>query len=164
MVNQTNLFRNKTYYEMLDQEGSKNRNWKGGISQDRTRYKQIETERYPDRVKARDKLRYEVSRGRIIRPTICQRCGGGGLIHAHHHDYSKPFDVEWICKDCHRSIHPTPYPKKSGRDGCVKDSDVSQRRKRESNSLVPGGQPERVGHSATTLSSAQTKKKVSENG
>ncbi len=26
-------------------------------------------------------------------------------VHAHHHDYSKPLDVEWLCKDCHWQQH-----------------------------------------------------------
>ena len=42
--------------------------------------------------------------GRIIKPTCCQRCGikpTSRHLHGHHHDYSKPLDVEWICTTCH---------------------------------------------------------------
>ena len=39
--------------------------------------------------------------GKISRPTLCSKCGGGGEIEGHHADYSKPFDVEWLCKVCH---------------------------------------------------------------
>lgn len=54
------------------------------------------------RQRARRKLNYEIERGRLIRPTSCARCGGdGGLIEAHHRDYSRPLDVEWLCSACH---------------------------------------------------------------
>jgi len=43
----------------------------------------------------------------------CQRCHGkpgkgrrnASLIEAHHNDYSKPLEVVWLCRDCHRLIH-----------------------------------------------------------
>lgn len=52
--------------------------------------------------------------GRLVRPDTCQRCGnnpgldrlGRSLIDAHHSDHSKPLEVEWLCKKCHRSITP----------------------------------------------------------
>lgn len=36
---------------------------------------------------------------------VCQRCGKAGLIHRHHHDYSKPLDVEIVCASCHGKQH-----------------------------------------------------------
>jgi hypothetical protein len=52
--------------------------------------------------------------GKIVRPEACSRCGdkpgrsryGRSRIHAHHHDYSKPLDVEWLCARCHDIVHP----------------------------------------------------------
>lgn len=57
-----------------------------------------------------------IVRGRITRPETCQRCGdkpplakdGRSRIHAHHHDYNKPLDVEWLCAKCHREETPLP--------------------------------------------------------
>ena len=37
---------------------------------------------------------------RIIVPTWCQRCHCVTDLEAHHHDYSKPLAVEWLCSTC----------------------------------------------------------------
>jgi len=63
---------------------------------------------YRARAAVRRKLRDAVEAGRIRRPDLCQRCGGGGPIEAHHTDYSRPFDVEWLCAPCHRQRHQPP--------------------------------------------------------
>src|SRR5580698_1884754 len=49
--------------------------------------------------------------GKLVRPSSCQRCGRISAIHAHHHDYSKPLDVEWLCIYCHELIHHGPPEK-----------------------------------------------------
>lgn len=50
----------------------------------------------------------------ILRPADnCERCGvlgskriGKGIrLQAHHADYSKPLDVEWLCRGCHAKHH-----------------------------------------------------------
>lgn len=46
--------------------------------------------------------------GKIEKPSTCQRCKEptySRRLHAHHHDYAKPLDVEWICAKCHREEH-----------------------------------------------------------
>lgn len=42
-------------------------------------------------------------RGDLI-PQPCKECGADNA-HAHHHDYTKPLDVEWLCAACHRLEH-----------------------------------------------------------
>lgn len=54
-----------------------------------------------ERTKARQKLNNAVISGRIIRPTNCSQCGKLRKITAHHDDYSKPFEVRWLCLECH---------------------------------------------------------------
>ena len=46
--------------------------------------------------------------GAITRPTVCEKCGRQPKRHldAHHADYSKPFEVGWLCRACHTHIHP----------------------------------------------------------
>lgn len=46
-----------------------------------------------------------VCSGRLIRPDSCSRCGSVAPVHAHHADYSKPLEVEWICVPCHGRLH-----------------------------------------------------------
>lgn len=35
----------------------------------------------------------------------CAFCGTAEPVEAHHHDYTKPLDVTWLCKPCHRRFH-----------------------------------------------------------
>lgn len=39
----------------------------------------------------------------------CEGCGEAvddpAELHGHHHDYSMPLDVEWLCRGCHSAIH-----------------------------------------------------------
>lgn len=85
--------------------GDKNPSWKGGISKNHYHYKKLQMERYPERIKARRKLHDAVRSGKIIRG-ICSACGDPNQkAHAHHEDYSKPLDVIWLCRTCHRKEH-----------------------------------------------------------
>lgn len=43
--------------------------------------------------------------GELVRPKSCERCGGGKRIAAHHDDYSKPLQVQWLCSSCHGKRH-----------------------------------------------------------
>ena len=56
-------------------------------------------------VAARRKVSYEVAKGRLTKPDHCQNCGKKTRLEAHHHDYSKPLDVIWVCRPCHNQIH-----------------------------------------------------------
>ena len=35
----------------------------------------------------------------------CEICGATERIHAHHDDYSKPYEIRWLCTVCHRKLH-----------------------------------------------------------
>ena len=57
----------------------------------------------PEKVTARAMVREQVRRGNLIKPDTCERCGVvGESIEASHTDYSKPLDIEWLCRPCHR--------------------------------------------------------------
>lgn len=72
---------------------------------DRSNIRQT-TQEYRDRFRdahsAHSKLRYHITRGNIIKPTACSKCGKEGKIEGSHDDYSKPLEVEWLCVTCHR--------------------------------------------------------------
>lgn len=59
-------------------------------------------DRYPERHKARVAVRLAVKRGQLIRPSVCQSCQSADLVQAHHEDYNKPLDIQWLCSACHR--------------------------------------------------------------
>jgi predicted Zn-ribbon and HTH transcriptional regulator len=46
-----------------------------------------------------------VKSGILVRPAVCEKCGLSENIQAHHEDYSKPLDIEWLCLRCHKGRH-----------------------------------------------------------
>lgn len=77
---------------------------KGGIG-GREIYRNMTDEQRKLREKARKAIANAVQRKRIIKPEVCNSCGVSCNPEAHHSDYSKPFDVLWVCKKCHHEIH-----------------------------------------------------------
>jgi len=47
--------------------------------------------------------------GELVQPSKCSVCGQTsnvvGKLVAHHIDYTRPFDVVWLCKSCHMITH-----------------------------------------------------------
>lgn len=57
-------------------------------------------------LRVRHDVRQALKTGVLRRPDACEHCGQGGReIVAHHHDYTKPTDVTWLCQSCHRHEH-----------------------------------------------------------
>lgn len=59
--------------------------------------------RHPEKYRARTAVSNAVRDGRLCRKP-CEQCGAD-KAQAHHHDYSKPLDVEWLCFRCHMAEH-----------------------------------------------------------
>ena len=51
------------------------------------------------------RVKRAVKKGALVRPLECSRCSMIGRVYAHHADYSKPLDVVWLCRKCHREVH-----------------------------------------------------------
>lgn len=72
--------------------------------------------------RARRAVRTAIEKGQMVRPSNCERCGcnpgfrvdGRALVQGHHHDYSRPLDIEWICQKCHRLETPLALGEKNG--------------------------------------------------
>lgn len=58
------------------------------------------------KINARFRITNAIRRGKMNRPSICENCKKtSDKIEAHHHDYSKPFEVKWLCALCHFKQH-----------------------------------------------------------
>ena len=59
----------------------------------------------PEKRKAHQDVGNAITAGRLVRPDNCESCFKECKPEAHHEDYSKPLDVEWLCKKCHIELH-----------------------------------------------------------
>jgi len=84
--------------------GPLNPAWRGGISKEHSRYKNLFRQRHPEKALAHDAVRRAIEARRLI-PGPCAHCGCTKRIHGHHTDYSKPLQVIWLCKPCHIQEH-----------------------------------------------------------
>jgi len=69
------------------------------------KYDEIYYKNNKEKIKAQNKVRNAIYRGKLIRPNICDICKNVGNPHAHHEDYSKPFEIIWMCHKCHLYHH-----------------------------------------------------------
>jgi hypothetical protein len=70
----------------------------GRAAQVSRRYK----ERYPERYVAHYMLKNAIRDGKVKKPKACEFCGlETNQLQGHHSDYSKPYDVKWLCVECH---------------------------------------------------------------
>lgn len=53
----------------------------------------------------RQRTRNHVNYGNIQKPTHCEVCGLKKDLEIHHLDYKTDFNIIFVCKDCHHSIH-----------------------------------------------------------
>jgi len=67
----------------------------------------VHREKYPLRYKARTCVNNALRRGAITKqPCKC----GNPKVQAHHEDYSKPLEIDWMCRRCHLTVHgKKPY-------------------------------------------------------
>lgn len=64
-------------------------------------------EKNPNHKNANEAVSLALQVGAIRNPGICYGCGCDSSEHrieAHHHDYSKPLDIIWLCTPCHRRM------------------------------------------------------------
>lgn len=61
--------------------------------------------RHAEKNRAHRIVRSAVKACHIVVPVWCQRCGCVTNLEAHHHDYSRPLEVEGLCSTCHGLAH-----------------------------------------------------------
>lgn len=90
-------------------EYQKTENGKQSIVRSKMKYRIT----YPDRIFARTCVGNAVRDGKLIKPIKCSTCNKDRTrIHGHHDDYSKPFEVTWMCAICHKEWHKHNEPKR----------------------------------------------------
>ncbi len=57
-----------------------------------------------DKLKIRSHVSNRIRDGKIKKQP-CEVCGTRKLLEAHHKDYSKPFDITWLCNKHHKELH-----------------------------------------------------------
>lgn len=57
--------------------------------------------RNPEKKGASTVVNNAIRDGRLVRQTVCSVCGRSENVEAHHTDYSKPLDIQWLCKRHH---------------------------------------------------------------
>ena len=62
------------------------------------------------KISAEQEIAYELTKkairsGEIKKACKCEICGSLKPLDAHHFDYSRPTDVLWLCKSCHKTVH-----------------------------------------------------------
>ncbi len=71
--------------------------------------KRASTKRYDmlhrERSRAVSRANNALRAGKIVAPLFCEICGHEPWKHMHHKDYSKPFDVQFLCASCHKLVH-----------------------------------------------------------
>lgn len=48
---------------------------------------------------------YAIKLGMMQKQKECQKCRNNIRVEAHHEDYAKPLEVQWLCKVCHVARH-----------------------------------------------------------
>jgi formylmethanofuran dehydrogenase subunit E len=101
-VRQQKVLSNKKHRSVLRQRAKA----KASTAEARTR--KAESQRAylaanPDKFRAHWMVREAIKRGRLIKPSACERCGDHGPVEGSHTDYTQPLDVEWLCPACHRA-------------------------------------------------------------
>ena len=91
----------KQYQKQLE----RSKDWKQNNPERHAELARAYRRRNPEKLKAQNLLNYAIRTGKMKRGD-CEGCGTRERVHAHHHDYSKPYDVRWLCYRCHKTAHP----------------------------------------------------------
>lgn len=63
----------------------------------------FEDRRIKQQNRARNLVKGAIKTGTLIKPSSCIRCNNVDIaIEGHHEDYTKPLEVVWLCRSCHR--------------------------------------------------------------
>jgi hypothetical protein len=58
-----------------------------------------------DKENARILVRRALYHGLLTKSNACHQCNSTSRLDGHHPDYTKPLEVEWLCRLCHKRKH-----------------------------------------------------------
>lgn len=100
---------NKTYWNNVEHFREKARQYAKTERNKKRTSERLKSYRKRDSYKVRKKawsfFERALKNGYIIRPSHCDMCKIECKPDGHHHDYSKPLDVQWLCERCHFNQH-----------------------------------------------------------
>ncbi len=67
-------------------------------------YHRKQRQLHPEKEKAHHAVSYALRTSRLTRPSHCEDCLKRRFVQAHHEDYDKPLDVDWLCTECHSKL------------------------------------------------------------
>jgi hypothetical protein len=103
----TSRYRNKNHEKCLNRERKRIETLKksGLYDQDGANRRLMKwRQKHPEKNKCHYTIANALISGKMTKPGNCMICGKVSRIEGHHEDYSKPFQVIWVCGSCHRSL------------------------------------------------------------
>jgi len=94
-----------SYFNNLTYNRLKRKEWQKKNAEKQKEYIKRYQQQNKHKINARSLLNYYLKKGDVIKPLYCEKCGEQEKLYAHHHDYSKPLEVQWLCKNCHILEH-----------------------------------------------------------
>lgn len=73
--------------------------------QARKRASAVQKKRYPMAYAAHVITGNAIRDGKLTQASNCSVCNSTEKIEGHHDDYTKPLEVRWLCKKCHKEWH-----------------------------------------------------------
>ena len=62
--------------------------------------------KHPERVAIYSRIQRRIKKQEIIKPAACSLCGKTEApIESHHPNYTRPYDITWLCRACHKFLH-----------------------------------------------------------
>lgn len=111
---------NLGYYQNYDRQRYANDNGRRtGLHHKHNEHSRAWYRRNKEKKRANTIVARAIAAGKLIRPDHCTGCGfPSDKVEAHHADYSRPLDVEWLCPGCHGKTRRKPIvemePRKRG--------------------------------------------------